>query len=363
MNLVQRTTAFWQWFQKNETKLAGFIDAPSSYDGEEIVAAVSEGVSILSENLKFNIGGDHEFTFAISGNRFLFWVLPYVVAAMPEQYRDKWHFFAGMSGARGHNFGIDMNGIRVDAESVLVSLVPDEKEQHASIHFYNPDICSLPENEAYNFFFTFLDILVGETLSLLCINDVELALAPESDMFPLTQLEQRLKETICKNDKVPNPTERYGAYQRRTIENGRLTPRADIFIGTGSYLPLVRDYFEQEHAEFDNFADLGVTPVFLTYEYDIDGNADEKARKKALDDRYDIVDRLNAEVFGTFGSGKEIGVTLGGAMGQSRAYIDLLLFDRERFIERARAVLASYPYYFTITEFRYDAQPETLATQ
>ena len=68
MSLVQCTRQFWQWFSENEEKLSDLIANPDRMGGsEDTVAFINRGITLLHNNLQFNMGGGHEFTFAVSG--------------------------------------------------------------------------------------------------------------------------------------------------------------------------------------------------------------------------------------------------------------------------------------------------------
>jgi len=128
---TQRTQQFWEWFTANEQKLSELTQKRDSDTGEIDVAFISQGVSLLSEHLHFNVGGNHEFTFAVSGNGALFYLLPYVTANLPEQFRDKWTFFPCMQGTGGQSFGFKMHDIMVNNDDVMVSAVQNEDGKSA----------------------------------------------------------------------------------------------------------------------------------------------------------------------------------------------------------------------------------------
>lgn len=70
------------------------------------------------------------------------------------------------------------------------------------------------------------------------------------------------------------------------------------------------------------------------------GEADRSGMLKL---RYEIEDRLTAEVLGKKGSGREIGILLGGTMGRDNLYIDLLLYDAPAFMEQASSRWGNIP--------------------
>ncbi|MCL2154295.1 MAG: hypothetical protein FWH53_01385 [Leptospirales bacterium] len=355
-NFIQRTKQFWEWFCANEEKLSELVqNRNQNNDGEAAVAFISEGVSLLSDNLHFNIGGDNEFTFAVNGNDALFFLLPYITTNLPEQYCDTWRFFPFMQGTGGQNFGFNMYEASVDTDDVMVSVIPNEDGKTGDLRFYAKEWETLDERECFSAFYTLLELCVGEALANVCVNKVEKANSLEDGMLPLTKLEQWMLDKFCENGEIPNPAERYFVYEIQPKEDPEL--RQDIFIGTANYAPLLNDYFNDDDYSYQTFIDFGAKPIFLYYYYD----EESKERKEILNERNALMDKLEEEVLGERGSGREIGLVFGGAMGEYRAYIDLLLYDEQLFMEKALKFFADSPYMIFGKEF-YPAGQEFLLT-
>ena len=130
-------------------------------------------------------------------------------------------------------------------------------------------------------------------------------------------------------------------------------PRSDVFVGTTNYITLVNDYNGDSDNAFKTFTDFGAKAVFLYFDYPTNDKSDQQA---AFERRNAIMDKIEEEVLGERGSGKEIGVLLGGAMGAYRAYIDLLLYDEETFIEKTRELLKDEPLMIFCKEFIHDGK-------
>ena len=353
LSFTDRVKSFWEWFAANEKELSEFTQnrKPDAEHSERVVAFIHEGVSLLGENLHFNIGGDHEFTFAVSGNHSLFFLLPFVIANLPDQYRDKWTFFPCMPGTGGQSYGFRMYDVMTDSDNVMVSAVPDKEGKTANLRFYAKDWDALSERDCYNAFYTLMDICIGEALSASCINEVKKTdkleksiFSPKKSMFPLTQLEKWLLDNLCENGKTPDPSESYYVYELEPQDNPE--SRLDIFIGNTNCLPLVNCYCGGDDSYYKALISFGAKPIFLSFCYSVEDDCNT-----VLQQRNDIMDRIESEVLGERGSGKEIGLMLGGAMGLSRAYIDILLFDEQTFIEKSKALLADYPIMFSREDF------------
>ena len=105
---------------------------------------------------------------------------------------------------------------------------------------------------------------------------------------------------------------------------------------------------EINNEKYETFTGFGAKPVFLYFDYPTNDKTDQQA---AFEKRNEIIDMIEEKILGECGSGKEIGVLLGGAMGAYRAYIDLLLYDEQLFIEKACRLLKDEPMMILYKEF------------
>lgn len=351
----QRTAEFWQWFTDNEPRLAAMIEKRGEEDVDKMVDFISGGVQLISGELNFNLGGDYEFTFTIEGKNYLFYLLPWLVEQMPEQFRGKWHFFPCMQGTHGESFGFQMYGKDVQLDEVMVGLKYKEDQNYFDIRFYDEQLCSLDDNSCYNAFYIMMELTIGEALSHIYIGNVDKADGMEAGMFPLTRLEACMTVALeeAKKEILTRPDERYSVYRMEfdTVKDLRY----DMVIGTTCFSDLLQDYFNGETENADKLAACGSKAVFLVMPV---GEADRSGMLKL---RYEIEDRLTAEVLGKKGSGREIGILLGGTMGRDNLYIDLLLYDTPAFMEQASSLLGQYSYPFYLAEFRPESRLVALA--
>lgn len=87
------------------------------------------------------------------------------------------------------------------------------------------------------------------------------------------------------------------------------------------------DYYNGSTELFDRLNRFGAQAVFIAFPYE---NKEEGDGKTVLDFRYELEDRLAAELLEPEG----LGLLLGGAIGTGTCYIDLLLFDESAFMEK-----------------------------
>lgn len=341
----QRVQNFWQWFTENEAELSQMVERRDDYESDRMVEFVSRGTALLSDRVQFNLGGDYEFTFSVEGNTELFYLYPYVVSCLPSQFAGKWHFFPFNPGTDG-SFSFGIYGVMVDMEKVRVGLDYREEEDVFTISFYEKQLCSLPEAECYNAFFIMMEIMLGEGLSYQYIGEAKRADAPAGDMISLSELRSCIVDTLTKHDKkvCDNPRDVYTGYRLQPQDNEEL--RYDVVAGSTCFEPLITEYYQESTELFDRLNEFGVKAAFLAFSYDIEEGGNEK---DVLNFRFDLEDRIEAELLAPEG----LGFLLGGAIGESTCYIDLLLYDEAAFVEKIIPFLKDYPQYrFYLSDFR-----------
>ncbi len=343
----ERVDEFWNWFTENEEKLSDYVSRREEYDAEEIIGFVSEGVGFISEDIHFNIGGDFELTFAVEGRTYLFYLLPYLTSRLPEQFRGKWKIFPYMQGTNGQSFGFKMYDKNLQLEDVKVSAVLNESGTSFDIRFYSDVLNGLEENEAYNVFYIMMEITIGEGLSKIYVNDAERVSGFEDGMFPLTELERKMKDAVSAAGKelMTRPDESYTGYGFEPEEKEEL--RFDVIAGASSFIDLIDEYYAGSEETLEQLRACGARAGFIAFPY-----GENEDRGEMLNLRYEMEDRLQNEVFGKRGSGEETAIVLGGATGTGSVYIDLLLYDGFKPFDKVEKFLAEYPYDFYLSEFR-----------
>lgn len=344
----KRVQDFWKWFTDNEAELSRIVENRGQLDNGDAVEFITAGTNLIDEDVHFNLGGDYEFTFSVEGNTHLFYLYPYIVSQLPGQFKDKWHFFPFNQGT-DTSFSFGMYGVNVDMAQVQVSVAYREDINAFDIRFYEDRLCSLEEAQSYNAYYIMMEIMLGEGLSYQYVASVERAEAPLENMITLPELRAYITDTLkAHNQEVfDNPQQVYTGYRFEPQENEEL--RFDIVAGSSCFQPLIADYYNGSTELSDRLNNFGAQAVFIAFPYE---NEEEGDGKKVLDFRYELEDRLAEELLEPEG----LGLLLGGAIGTGTCYIDLLLFDREAFLEKIIPFLKEYPQYrFYLSDFRQDS--------
>lgn len=354
MTLLEKADAFWNWFQENQSALEALISNPNQRDPQAAAAFVDQGVRLLSQDLRYSFGGQKEFCFSAGGQEHLFYLLPYVVGRRPDSLSG-WKFSPSAPGNGGKSFDFLIYDARCSADQVLLALRFDPDSASFQLEFYHPALCELEPRRQTAAFYAMLDLTIGESMSWLYIDSAQPLDSPAAHMFPLPQLESRLREALRAMD-LPAPVRpdercvRYGFRPRKSI-----FPRFDVFEGTSCYTGLLNDYYSGKTEQFEALRAYGARACYLSFPLDPDLELGQARRI-----RYDL-EQLLQQALGPKGSGLETGAVLGGALGRERCYIDLLLYHEPDFGPLAQAALEAYPYFFSLSDFCLLASPAPLS--
>lgn len=356
---AQRVADFWEWFLYYEPLLQTIMAQPDQYRPQDVVALISEGASRLAEDVQFNVSGDYNFTFIADGDFCRFYLMPYVVAAMPESLKNRWTFWPWLQPTdMEQRSRLGLAAELMELTDMQVSLHPAAEAGKFDIRFYHKAMLLMNEQEYYSAFYLLLDLDLGEALAYLYINDAECTQVLEEDMFPLEQLGAEICARILASQPTVDtvPLKHWVTYDREPEESQIL--RLDVVRGETCYPTLVKQYDRNVAVAAGSIAAYGAQAVFLNFEHDGALSLSEQAEL-----RKELADCLETEVLWEAGSGQELGVLLGGADGRQRCYIDLLLYDTEAFLEQVGHLLKRYPYTFYLSPFYQDATPIEIDTQ
>lgn len=352
LTFAQRVENFWQWFIAYEPLLQTIMAHPEQYRSQDVVALISEGTNRLADDVQFNVNGDYSFFFLADGDFCRFYLMPYVVAKRPDTLNKKWTFWPWVQPtdfAQCRRMGMPERFLAL--ENLQVSLQPSAVRGKFDVRFFHQDLLALGERECYSTFYLLLELNLGEALAYLYINDAQRAQALEADMFPLAELGTKICARILDSEPTVDtiPSEHWVSYERTPRELEAL--RFDVVSGETNYPALIKQYYQNQTLVIASIAAYGAQAVYLTYDHDGQLSLAEQTKL-----RQELTRRLLEEILGKAGSGQEIGIILGGASGEKRSYVDLLLYDTPAFLASAGVLLKEYPYTFYLAPFYQNAK-------
>ena len=343
MPLTGRVEEFWNWFVKNEKKLSGMVNPETHEDAEELMAFVHEGTSLISENIYYNLGGDHKFTFSVEGCPDLFIIYPYIISRMPESLKPKWKFFPFNNGT-DKAFGFSMYGADINTDHIMVRASYLEDSDCFNITYCDKNLGTLTKNESDIAMWIILESTLGEGVSYKYIDEIERVSKPQKDMIPLPELKGHIRKILEDHSRqlFENPKEVYSGYSMEPQKSDEL--RYDVITGFTCLSPIVADYYDDSAEIFDHINSFGAQAVYIAIQ-----NPDDTELSSILNLRHEIEDRLTAEILGPMNRGQ----VTGGATGTNCSYIDLIVYDLPGFIDAVKPLLSQYPQYsFYLSEFR-----------
>lgn len=345
MTFSEKADAFWQWFVENEPVLAQMADHPALYDPQQVIAFVDQGVSLLSSQLQYTMGGHREFTFAAEGKESLFYLLPYLVSRKPGAL-DSWTFRPLLPGQGSTPFDFSMFDLCFSSGEVLIDIGLEPSTGTFRLSFYHPQLCSLEQPSSLTAFYQLLDLTLGESMSHIYISEAQPLSQPEEGMFPLTDLKNRLLEAMeaLGLPQIQRPDEQYVPYGFHPQES--LLPRFDVIQGSTCYTGLINDYYAGRTENLEGLGEYGASACFLTF-----APEEYLGTEEADAIRYQLEQQIQ-QALGPRGSGQEKGIVLGGATGTEHCYIDLLLYHPPALDGCLRPLLLDSSYNFSFSDFR-----------
>ena len=338
--LTRRVKEFWNWFVENEEKLSGMMNPKSMEEADAFMEFISKGTNLISEDMHFNIGGDHEFTFSVEGWPDLFIIYPYIISCMPECLKGKWKFFPFNPGKVG-SFAYRVHNTDVDMGKIMVKASYDEKRENFNIRYYDKNLCALPEENSDGNFHVILELVLGEGVSFKYVNGIERASGIEEGMIALSGLRQHIEETVKSHghEFFENPKDVYTGYQLTPKESDEL--RFDVIVGSTCLDSIVADYYHGSTEIFDHADGFGVQALYMVFQNGV-------GEDNILNFRHDFEDRITEEIL----EPGNLGVITGGATGTEYSYIDLFVYDLRAFVKKVIPLLDEYPEYsFYISDF------------
>lgn len=332
ISFCARVNRFWGWFTENEQRLSELVESRGSVPTDTVILTFSEGTNQICRGLHFHVGGDYEFTFAISGKDYLFYLLPYIIARRPQGLKHDWKFFPYMQSAQGEDFTIRMNDVSASASEVQVGMEYDPARNAFSLRFWNENLLKAGERLAYTIFYLLMEHSIGEGASHIFIEGVRRARMPEKGSFPLTELEACMRAAIQEagQEFYTLPGERYTLYELQPEQSAE--PRFDVVFGTTCFNGLVGEYYADDASNADGLFSCGAKALQLLFP------TNGREGEQLLELRHQLQDKLESQVLGPRGSGQELGILLGGAMGRDNVYIDLLAYDEKAVLEKLQAL-------------------------
>lgn len=317
---------FWEWFPTVADRYYEVIEQGACPD------LTGETVDFMSQHLPglawaFGPGDPDGHSFTVSGEG----DLPKQLLA--EHWLNQsvevngWTFYASRQPSdveQLQNIAISVGeDERVGVETVLIQTSVDEKAEQIDIVAWHPVFDQLPKEHRYQILFILLDEALGEFGTQTWIGEIDIRPLATDDQHtrPLTLLPEYMRsvEKFHQWEKLP-PTETYHLYELQSEVD---CPRGDTVVGTTAIRSVIGEFFSGQGKLAENpLQDTGARLAFVA----IDGSVFPDGQQ--ADVRGDIEDAIDEAL-----KSQQAGRVLGGAFGQRKSYIDLLLVDGDNSVD------------------------------
>ena len=326
---TERVTEFWNWFQDHaeEIEIQSQPEVIKHSKGK-IWQLLSQGSSIIGNSVACQMGVQNlEIHFSILDFAALY-MNPYIVKKAPAGLRCKWEVFCCRQPIPNTNFVFSMYHKNICLADVMVQYEYSKENKYFDLKYYHSSLAQLDDIYGKNMFQNMLDLVLGVGPVRNYINTIEQVESTEG-MFPLTQLPEALKQTLDENSIKYSlePELPFRQYERQANDEEDDTwVRSDITKGTTNCMPLIEEFYQDGRQLYDDFVSCGIAPMMLILQ-----QPEGIDTKTFIEYLRDVQERIE-ELFQREGDidGQIIGNAYGGL---GYGYIDLLVYDRNAFME------------------------------
>jgi hypothetical protein len=321
-----RVQSFWDWYRQVAPRFYQTIEAgkcPSL--AEEVSGKVDELIRGFAWVFGPGEGGKgHSFTLSGEGNPHRQLLAIFWHSQAPKL--DGWTFYPARqpTDIKGRRIHI---GERVfDPIEFWLTTHLDRDRQKVDITVWHPMFATMEERDRWGALFLFLDDALGEYGTQQWIGEIKLNDQHLAEAIPLQELRGFIDKIGAEMKWENFSKEQVGVVYNCEPRDGFL--RSDVFVGSSSHYPLIKDYLAADGDLADPLAGTGADFVFVSFDSGIlTAGKETEIRGRFEDALNDALEPAAA------------GHSLGGAIGRHQAYIDLVLFDGARSLAIVQQVL------------------------
>lgn len=315
LSFKTRVQLFWDWYAQVGPLFLAKIDGGKCTD---LVGEVGPKIDELLPGFAWVFGPGanrvgHSFTLSGEGNIHRQLLTQHWQSQAPEL--ENWTFYPARQpdGIAGKT--ISMGPHVFNPVEFWLTPTVDRENECVDIIVWHPLFARMEDQQKWTILFLFLDEILGEYGTGQWIGDLKLGTQQLADSMPIEELPQFLGklETETGWKKLP-PGRGLSLYRLHEQQDDFL--RGDVVVGTTTNMKLINEYVSSKGAMEDPLAGTGADYVFVMFDRVF------LPEGREVDVRADIEDSLDAAL-----RADASGRLLGGAMGSSNVYVDLLIYD------------------------------------
>ena len=325
----KRVETFWEWYSKNSAKFYAKIEAGKA---AELAKPVSEAVHKCLPGFSFVFGPGpdeqgHSFTLTGEGKPGYLLLASYWKEQAPKIEGWTFHEARQPSLLTGGE-KIRIGEMEFGSGELLVRPLIHEEEELLGLDFWHPNFPDCDENLRFTVFNLWLDESLGELGTNTWVGSAECKdITGDPQAFPIFKLKAFLDYT-CKErewEKLP-PHEAITVYQIPEPTNE--FPRSDTIAGNTRVMDLVGDFLNSKGNMADPVPNLGAKFIYVGIDRDRFPKGDEVNFREEISEALDKALRENRS-----------GEMVGGALGLSSGYVDLVIYDGNNSLKLVKQVL------------------------
>jgi len=341
LNFVNNVNAFWNWFQHNHNRLSEFM---WHKDTNNILAEISPELDKVFNGIPFQVGGKYgEINLMLSPegdmNRLL--LARYWKEQAPQI--QGWAFFHLKQPSESLEFGIRMNnGVDINLDDFDILATPNVQSRRIDIEIFCKKLLKLDRESQFNIAFLMIDECLGEGYTETTIGNIDIARKDKKGMIPLKTILSMVTKTFKENgwELFESPDKVYSGYQLQPNQSDN-KKRDDILFGSTSYINIINDYFNGNSRNYDYVRSVGAEYMFIKY------NHEHIQFEEKVVFRGEIEDTLEPLL-----QEHKLGYLIGGATGIAYSYIDVIIFDADRFNDLIGGLAKKFKIEFECVPFR-----------
>lgn len=351
LTFKERVERFWRDFSEVSDRFLATINDGRCADLESETSSLVRAM-MNSEGWVYGPGllpGSHSLTITAEGSAYGRRLTQYWVDQAPQL--KGWNFHP----SRQPHADIHKASIVIAGESykpLQFWLTPDidEDRELINLKIWSPAFLSLSEKARWQPLFLLLDEALGEDLVTFRLGGIEIREDGLAESMPLSELRAFVEETERRRGWSPLGVEKMSAYEFENPSNQY--PRADIIAGHTSQRRLWRDYLAGDGEMNDPLEGTGATYYFLRIPTESLPDRSLTAERFRLEELFEAELKTSAD-----------GLCIGGGGGHQYGYIDFLLFDGKRSIDRVLGILRSDGVIKEATLHRFAGKPAAVVAK
>ena len=293
MDLQSRIRAFASWLKAHEDELRA--DPEGIQEGTALLDSAVSGECVVQDDVLHVILNAAD-------------PLWYYVFPLMDIDAEGIQLHCGRDPLKDEDYSVTLFDEEIQAAQVMTAV-----DAQQNVHFYHAALNACTEEEAVVCFRIMLQASLGDALAATQVRSLIKEEQPPEGSVSLCAL---YRQVSAETDGVL-PADLFVPYQPALPAQRRALPRFDVLAGTSCLIALVNEYYLDVSRTYRHLQQMGICACYLTVD----------AKVQTLEELLDVRERIIDQLQEAFASGKLHGLLIGSALGEAKAYIDLLFVE------------------------------------